>query len=510
MSGLSRWNPVAGLARSWGHFVRRPRSTQIRTLAIVGAVLIGTAAWIVTAPPSSSTGAAPTGGLSATGGTAASAVPVSQASTSTRGVTKDSINVVFPIVSLSSLAGKEGFASDLEFGEQEKAIRLYVKQINDAGGINGRTINPIITTFDPLSPSSMRSLCKTWTEGSPAAFAVVDGLGDWRDDNQLCITQEGHTPFIGQWSTVTNWTNLGSPYLWWTGPDQAVILKAVVNWGLSTKLLGGNRKVGVVVGDRASDQVALNDYLVPDLRRAGITPVIETIASDPSATATTDAEAPLAVQQLRTDGVTTVIPLIQFNVFFPLLQAETAQNYFPRLLLSDYEATIQGSLGLLPFPYAKALDGQEGLTTMTLGGVDDDRPQSQGGYDPGVRSCFTPWHKAYPQIPAGDQSFYIEEQGPVVSWCEAVRLFATAAQAAGPTLNRRTFVTAMSKVTDFPGTFSPILSYGPTKHYGPTQYQVVKLHINTPPSAQCKLPKNRVPQGTCWVSVTPFAPLPTG
>jgi hypothetical protein len=501
---------VAGLARSWGHFVRRPRSTQIRTLAIVGAVLIGTAAWVVTAPPSSSTGAAPTGGLSATGGTATSAVPVSQASTSTRGVTKDSINVVFPIVSLSSLAGKEGFASDLEFGEQEKAIRLYVKQINDAGGINGRTINPIITTFDPLSPSSERSLCKTWTEGSPAAFAVVDGLGDWRDDNQLCITQEGHTPFIGQWSTVTNWTNLGSPYLWWTGPDQAVILKAVVNWGLSAKLLGGNRKVGVVVGDRASDQVALNDYLLPDLRRAGITPVIETIATDPSATATTDAEAPLAVQQLRTDGVTTVIPLIQFNVFFPLLQAETAQNYFPRLLLSDYEATIQGSLGLLPIPYAKALDGQEGLTTMTLGGIDDDRPQSQGGYDPGVRSCFTTWHKAYPQIPPGDQSFYIEEQGPVVSWCEAVRLFATAAQAAGPTLNRRTFVTAMSKVTDFPGTFSPILSYGPTKHYGPTDYQVVRLHINTPPSAQCKLPKNHVPQGTCWVSVTPFAPLPTG
>ena len=43
----------------------------------------------------------------------------------------------------------------------------------------------------------MRALCKTWTEGSPAAFAVLDGLGDWTGDNQLCITQEGHTPFIG-------------------------------------------------------------------------------------------------------------------------------------------------------------------------------------------------------------------------------------------------------------------------------------------------------------------------
>ena len=55
----------------------------------------------------------------------------------------------------------------------------------------------------------MRALCKTWTEGSPAAFAVLDGIGDWTGDNQLCITQEGHTPFIGQWTTVTNCTDLG-------------------------------------------------------------------------------------------------------------------------------------------------------------------------------------------------------------------------------------------------------------------------------------------------------------
>jgi len=46
-------------------------------------------------------------------------------------------------------------------------------------------------------------------------------------------------------------------------------------------------------------------------------------------------------------------------VFFPLLQAETAQNYFPKLLLSDYESTIQGGLGP-PRPYAKALDDRRG------------------------------------------------------------------------------------------------------------------------------------------------------
>ena len=43
MSGPTRWNPLGGLARSWGHFVRRPRSTQIRTVALIVVVLVGTA-----------------------------------------------------------------------------------------------------------------------------------------------------------------------------------------------------------------------------------------------------------------------------------------------------------------------------------------------------------------------------------------------------------------------------------------------------------------------------------
>jgi hypothetical protein len=424
-------------------------------------------------------------------------------------VSAHTINVVLPVVSLTSLAGKEGFAQDAEFGEQTKAILLFVKQINKAGGINGRKINPIIVNFDPTNESAMRALCKTWTEGSPAAFAVLDGVGDWSGDNELCVTQEGHTPMIGQWTTVTNWTNQGSPYLWWTGPDQSTVLQAVVNWGLSAQLLEG-KKVGVIAGDRASDQLALKQYLLPDLSRAGVTPVVETIASDPNDTATTDTQAPLVVQQLRSAGVTSVIPLIPFNVFYPVLQAETDQQFFPRLLLSDYESSIETALGLLPVPYAKALDGQEGLTTETLSGVDDDRPASEGGYDTAVRSCWVVWHKAYPQIPPGNQSDYIEEQGPVQGWCQAIRLFAAAAKAAGPDLNRRTFVTAMSRIRNYPGTNTPVLSFGPNKRYGPTQYQVVKLHINAPVSTDCKLPKNNIPQFTCWVNVQPFSPLPMG
>ena len=120
------------------------------------------------------------------------------------------------------------------------------------------------------------------------------------------------------------------------------------------------------------------------------------------------------------------------------------------------------------------------------------------------------WHKAYPQIPPGNLSDFIEEQGPIQGWCQVIKLFTAAARAAGSDLNRRTFVTAMSKTRFFLGTNTPVLSFGPDKRYGPTEYQVVRLHVNSPVSPQCKMPKNNIPQLTCWVNVQPFAPLPTG
>ncbi len=502
------FHPLASLGRSWRRLRRRPRATQVRTALIIVAIVIGLVAWLVLAP-AGTPGGSDNAGAAEVSSSATTATPVSQASTSDRGVSATSINVVFPVVAINSLAGKLGFAEDKEYNEQITAIHLYVNQINNSGGINGRKINPIIVQFDPTNDANMQSLCQQWTQGNPAVFAVVDGIGTWIGDEQLCVTQQGQTPLISAWSTTTNWTNLGSPYLWWTGPDMAPVLSAVVQWGESSGRLGHGKKVGVVVSDQAPDQAALNDFLLPDLKKAGITPMVQTVAGSADQTAATNSDAQLAVEKFKSAGVQSVIPLIAENVLFPYVAAENAQQYYPQLLLSDYQSTVEAALGLIPVPYEQALNGQEGVTTETLGGFDDNRPEAQGGYDPGVRSCYNTWHAYHPKPIAGTTSFYIEEQGPIQGWCGAIRLFATAAKDAGKNLNRRTFVEAMSKITNYPGTLSPVWTFGPNKFYGPTQYQVVKIHNNVPPSSQCKLKTNHKPQGTCWVTVEPFKPLPT-
>lgn len=439
----------------------------------------------------------------------AATVSVSQASTSTRGVTASTINVAFPVANLNALASAYGFAGDVEYTEQAKAIHLFVNQINDSGGINGRKINPIITSYNPANEANMQAQCTNWTQGNPPIFAVLDGVGTYTGPEQLCVTQQGHTPFLSQWTSVSTFTQEGSPYLWWTGPDDGAILQALVDWGWSQGTIGGKAKLGVVVGDRASDQIAWHQYLLPDLRRLHVTPVVETIPAQTSEGAATASDATLIVEKLREADVTSVIPIIPFNAFLPMLASQTQQQYFPRLLLSDYEESIESSLGLIPVPFGKALNGQEGLTTETLGGIDDPRPYSQGGYDPGVRSCWAVWHASYPEVPKGNMNDDIEEQGPVQGWCQEIHLFAQAARAAGKNLNRRTFVTAMSQVKNFPGGYSPILTYGPDKFYGPTQYRVVRLHVNSPPSSQChRPPLNMPPQGVCWTPVQQWRPLP--
>ncbi len=503
------FHPLAPVGRSWRRLRRRPRSMQVRTALIVVVVIVALIAWLLLAPTGTPGGSGDAGAAEVATQTSPTPTPVSQASTSTRGVTKTSINVVFPVVAINSLAGKEGFAEDKEYNEQIPAIHLYVNQINNAGGINGRKINPIIVQFDPTNDANMQSLCAQWTQGNPGVFAVVDGIGTWTGTNQLCVAEQGHTPLLSAWSTVTDWTTKASPYLWWTGPDMAPLLQAIVQWGVSSGRLGHGKKVGVVVSDQAADQDAFNEYLMPDLKKVGITPMVETVAANPDETSTTGSDAQLAVERFKAAGVQSVIPLVAENAYFPYIGAETSQKYYPQLLLSDYQDSIEVSLGLMPVPYLAALNGQEGVTTETLGGIDDDRPQSQGGYDPGVRSCYATWHAYHPKPIPGTLYHYIEEQGPIQGWCGAIRLFATAAKDAGPDLNRRTFVEAMSKITDYQGTLSPTWTFGPKKFYGPTQYQVVELHNNVPKSTLCKMPKSGKAQGTCWVTKEPFKPLPS-
>ena len=107
-------------------------------------------------------------GVAAPSGATTPPTPVTKASTSARGVTASAINVVFPIISFTSIEGEFEIESDAEYGEQTKAIHLFVNQINDAGGIHGRKINPMIVSFDPTNVDRGASALQAVDRGQPA------------------------------------------------------------------------------------------------------------------------------------------------------------------------------------------------------------------------------------------------------------------------------------------------------------------------------------------------------
>src|ERR1700681_3653688 len=99
--------PATGLKRSWRRLRRRPVGMQLGVLLVVIAV-IGGAVYGITSGTSAKKKGNPATGTTGTGSSGVglgkpSGVGVDQASTSTRGVSAHSVNVVFPISNLTSL-----------------------------------------------------------------------------------------------------------------------------------------------------------------------------------------------------------------------------------------------------------------------------------------------------------------------------------------------------------------------------------------------------------------------
>jgi ABC-type branched-subunit amino acid transport system substrate-binding protein len=500
--------------RTWRRLSERGKLLQVIALvaviAVVGGALVGVLALSGGGSSSQGFGSGPT--------LSADKIPAS-----TAGVSSNAVTIVFPVINLAS-AGQSVGLQGLSDEKDQDSIKAMVDAVNaTTGGIHGRKINARIVNFNPLQPSEMRALCKDWTT-SGNVFAVVD-TGKWYDDNQLCITQEGHTPLISSWTTVSDWTQRGSPYLWWTGPDQSDVLRNLVPWSIDHGLLSPGTKFAVIAGDRASDRLAVQKYLLPALAAKGLHPTInDTITANVSDPATAESQARSVVDRLKSSGVQTVIPLLPVNSFFPYLAAAHAQSYAPKLVLSDYENTVTDALGLAEFQYPKELSGQIGPTVYTLGSEDDDRPSGLAlpgpGYTPQAKACWQTSVKFYKHQPHP----YIEAQGPTMRWCDAMTLLSKALDLAGRNLNRRTFVQALGKVQNLPTAVTPALTFSPTRYAGPVEYRTVRPVKNpstTDPATNICPPCRPVPNacgtnhdlpfhGSCWQIVEDFKPFASG
>ena len=222
-----------------------------------------------------------------------------------------------------------GFAGDVEYTEQAKAIRLFVDQVNNSGGINGRRINPIIATFDPTNECRDAGIVQGLDRGEPGASSpcsTVWGL----DGRQPAVHHPGGSHPLPQpvdhGDQLDRW--LAVPVV--DRPDDAAVLQAPVDWGPAPGLLGGNARSGSSPATGPATSGPATTTCCPTSSGSGSPRWSRPSPPIPPRPPRPASEAPLIVQKLRRAGVTSVIPLMPFNAFFPVLAGPDPAAVLPQ------------------------------------------------------------------------------------------------------------------------------------------------------------------------------------
>lgn len=426
-----------------------------------------------------------------------------------RGVSATHVKVVFPVFDPAAAFKLTGASTSIETAEE--MINACLAHVNANGGIDGRLIDPIVQTFNPLNETSMRAQCIKWTQDD-RAFAVVDSDA-WHSDAQLCLTEEFDTPLISRWTTTNEWTRRGAPYLWWNTPSADETIANWALWALEAGHLGGANVVGVAISDRPSDRGA-KTLIEQALAQVGVSnPLVEVISFDNSQAQT---ELPGAIQRMKARGVNKLFMMLPFTTYSFWLNHAGQQNFYPRYLLSDYEATLVVTGSLLAANNPRALHQAVGPTHIHAGEV--DRLEN---FRPAPLRCSQVFMAGNPTHPEGK----IEIAGVAMRWCENITVFVQAARAAsrahGGRLTRANFTEAMAALQGVPGRMTPSLRFGPGDYSGPEQAKVVEVRVaeksgppgqetivrpsGCPPELDDVNPDDR--DDICFVELEPFRPL---
>ena len=78
---------------------------------------------------------------------------------------------------------------------QEQAYNAFIDNINEHGGIHGRTIMPYYKEICPVPVSLSVAACTSFTEDDHV-FAVIGSMYDPAGDARLCVTKQHHTVLI--------------------------------------------------------------------------------------------------------------------------------------------------------------------------------------------------------------------------------------------------------------------------------------------------------------------------
>jgi ABC-type branched-subunit amino acid transport system substrate-binding protein len=350
-------------------------------------------------------------------------------SSTTQGVTKDSIKVGIALVDYSAI---KDFV-DYNHGDQKAIAQSYVDSINKSGGINGRKIIPVFKEYPPIpggKPDPL-SLCTSWAEDDKV-FAVLGVFIDFTGQGQLCLTKDHKVIHIGH-ELDQPWIDAAPGGLLLTADaTKEGVSASLVNLLASTGKLKG--KTVAVVGDKDNES-RVNDVIVPALKKAkvktGSTAILSITGTDTTAA---QAQVDSFIEKWKTEGVNAVF-LAGNNVSAKQF-AESIKAGLPKAqLITDTDTALQQArgeqqAGAKPNPYEGMLSGT-GLTPT----------ERWATKSPLLQQCVDIYQKASGTTVPGPDDEKVDSNGKkvqtdvaVVDFCGELFMFRDIAEKVGPDL----------------------------------------------------------------------------
>ena len=435
-----------------------------------------------TGEPSTTGGGGPGGGAARPGAAAAGAARPPTANdqsavprrASDRGVTEREISLGILQTADSFFTAAGGSTKDFR-----RVMAPFIKEVNDSGGINGRTVVPKISTYDPLSADSMKAACVQQAEDHKV-FASIAQIGFYGDAEICMATKE--TPLLTG-NNSTEKTNVERERGWvrQTNQNKDRNMRNWIDWMISSGLLNARVKTGLIYVDVPEDRDLVHEVVLPYLQRKGMPrPVLATLSAN---IAQTPSEAQSAVLRYKADNVQLVLPLVSFLRMLIFAEQAEAAQYRPKYSVSDFGLLSTDAMAGMP---PSQWTGVRGITVAPTGTTPPGTPPNS----PAFADCHRTYKKygedfaPHPDDPSKPEGI---EVAVMMHYCQHIALWADAARRAGVNPTRKSFLDAI----DATGTWShrvvlsERLTFSSTKYDGADLFAVVEWRPNCTSDGGC-------------------------
>ncbi len=370
----------------------------------------------------------------------------------TTGVTDTTIKIGVAVSDLDGLrAAGMALAPALTTQNLSKRLTSYFDAWNAAGGINGRKVEGVVLTWDPVKPATGQKVCDDATINNELfAFINANGLGAKYIE---CIVAAGVPSFFGdvapQLAHDTGWlTSTKAP----VETNAAAGIKAAIDSGRITKtavvgILAGNGPEHIAATATAKVALEANGNKVTVAQ-------INTLQGDPGIQNT---ESAAAVNTFKAANVTDVVVALQFTASGGFWDNVAGNKWnFSILDVASSMCSAYGGKSLKAAAVGSVCFTSDGDSTTSDGKLrpeTDFEKQCRATYDALVVNDFA-GAKSYAGVPSGEtrtlpDGMKVSSDYPP-NECMFADVIKKGLEKAGKNLTRESFMKAVRGLGDLP------------------------------------------------------------